>query len=103
VVCLNSAVDDRQPEPATACFGRHEWLEEFFLDRIGDSPTLIRHTQHYCAAREVLGLRRKLVMRELGSFDPDLAARWRRLDRVEEEVEDRAMEQVIIANDDQWN
>jgi hypothetical protein len=48
----------------------------------------------------MLGPRRKLVLCELGSLDSNFASRGRRLDGVEQEIEDRAMEQIIIANDD---
>ena len=101
VMRFNGAVDDGQPKPAPSGLGCNEWLEQTILDRIWNSPALVGHTKHYRPARKTLGLLRKLMLRELGSLDSNFASRGRRLDGVEEEIEDRAMEQIIIANDDQ--
>jgi len=49
----------------------------------------------------MLGLWRKLMMRELNGFESHFAA-WRRcLHCVEKKVEYCAMQQIVIANDDQ--
>jgi hypothetical protein len=97
---FDSAMDDGQTKAAPAALGCNEWLEQSILDRIWNSPALVGHTKHYRPARKTLGLLRKLMLRELGSFDSNFASRGRRLNGVEQEIEDRAMEQIIIANDD---
>jgi hypothetical protein len=98
---FNSAMHDGEAEPAAAGFGRHEGLKKSVLYRFRYPATLIGDSQHQPAAREMLRLRRKLMMSELDCFDPDLSARGRCLHRIEEQVEDRPVQQIVIANDDQ--
>lgn len=101
VMCLDGPVYDREAKSGSTHFRRDERLEQSLVDRVGYSRPLIGYLKHHRPARKALGLRRKLVVRELRCFEPDFAARWRGLNRVEKEIEDRAMEQIIIANDDQ--
>jgi len=94
---------DRKTQPASASLRRHEWLEQPVLDGLRNAFALIGYLEHYSAAQEMFGLCRELVRRELRRLDPNFPARRRCLHRVEEEIEDRTMEQVIIANDDHWS
>ena len=89
------------PRPLPPAFVVNERLEHPLSHRLGDAFPLIAHLQHDAAAHEVLGLRRQLVGRELRGFDSNFSAGRRRLHCIEEEIEDRAMKQIIIANDDQ--
>src|SRR6266550_8334880 len=100
VVRFDSAVYDRQPESGAFRLGGHEWLKEPLLDRIGYSAPLVGHLHHHPPTGETLGLRGELVIRELRCFESDFTTGRRCLNGVEKEVEDRAMEQIIIANDD---
>src|SRR5712671_3411665 len=92
---------DGESESRTAGFRRHERLEQPLFDRIGYTSALIGHSYHHRPASEALGLRRELVICQLRCFQPHFPTGWRGLNRIEKKIEDRTMEQIIIANDDQ--
>ena len=101
-MCLDGAMHYRQAESGTTDFGRHERLEQSLFDGIGYTATLIGDLQHHRAPGEALGLRWELVVRELRRLESDFSAGRRCLHCIEKQVENRTMEQVVIANDDQW-
>src|SRR5712672_1408513 len=101
VMRFNGAMYDRESESRTAGFRRHERLEQPLFDRVRYTSSLVGHAHHHRPASEALGLRRQLVIRQLRCFQAHFPTGWRRLNRIEKEIEDRTMEQIIIANDDQ--
>ena len=101
MMSLYCAMYDRESETASTGSGSDERLEESLPNVSGYALPLVAHLQHHRAARKTRCLRRELVRSKLRCLEPYLAT-WRRcLHRVEEEIEDRTMKQVIIANDDQ--
>jgi hypothetical protein len=63
--------------------------------------SFVRHLDHYRTASETGRLRRELVRSQFCGFDSNFAIRRGRLHCIEKEIEYRAMQQIIIANDDQ--
>jgi len=100
-MCFHGAMYDGESESRTAGLGRHERLEQPLFDGVGYSSSLVGHTHHHRPTGEALGLRWQLVVCQLRCFQPHFPTGWRGLNRIEKEIEDRTMEQIIIANDDQ--
>src|SRR5881396_2037294 len=98
---FDRAVHDREAKSAAVLFRGDERLEQAIANLAGNSCSRVAHFEHYRAAPEARLVRRQLVTGELSRFDPHLSAGRRSLSRIEDKIEDCAMEQIIIANDDQ--
>src|SRR5688572_33019844 len=94
-MCLDRAMDDGESETASTVLGRGEWLEEPVTHVLGDSRPVIPDPD-----RDPAGLEEdangETVGRDTRHVDGDRARGPDRLHRIQGQVEDRPVEEVLV-------
>ena len=99
-MCLDGAVDDGKAEATASILCRHERLEHPRAELGRDAGPVVGDAECHGAMIEA-GTSRDLVRRQGHDVDVDAAAVRRGLHRVQREVEDRPMQEVLVGLDDE--
>jgi hypothetical protein len=102
-VSLNGTLDYRKPKPAPTRLSGDEGIEQSVTNLRRDAGPLVSDEYSIRASRKLRLSMRQLMRCELPTLEQDFSLWRRRLNGVEEKIEDRAVHEIFITFDGHWS
>src|SRR5439155_25777703 len=99
-MCLDRTLHDGEAQAAPARLGRNEGIEQTVADAGWNARPVVAHAHHH-AARTEAGAERRLLTIQQTRLDAYYPGHRRGLYGVEREIEDRAVQQILVTFDRQ--